>query len=799
MDPASPLPAASLFREESLDHLAFETTADLEPLHEPVGQERVLEAVSFGVGIRRDGYNLFAIGRAAAGKWTLVKELLEKTAASEPVPKDLVYVHDFASPHAPKPLLLPPGRARALRDDVAHLVEELRATLPAAFESEEFRTRKSQLEDELKGRHEKELSALRKHAEQRGVAVLRTPMGFAVAPMMGGEVVTPDVFEKLPIERRQTLEQALEATREELSNALESLPRTEKELRQKMRALIRDVAGKAVKHLIDDLAKAWRDLTDVETYLRALEKDVLENVDDFLRAEGGSGGEAAMLDLGVTQGPLRFRRYQVNVLVDHADTKGAPVLYEDHPSYQRLVGRVEHISQFGALLTDHNLLKAGALHRANGGYLVMDVRQLLREPYAWEALRRALVSRELRVEALAQMLSLVTTTSLEATPIPLDIKVVLLGERELYYLLNQYEPDLGRLFKVVVDFEDVVPRSAETALLYARTIATISEQERLRPFDRTGVARVIERAARLAGDAGKLSAHRGELTDLLREADYWAGVAKRDVVSGDDVLQATSAAQHRESRIEERLLEETERGTLLIDTVGAVVGQINALTVLSLGRGAFGRPARITARVRLGRGDVIDVERQVALGGPVHSKGVLILSGFLGARYVADEPLSLEATLVFEQSYGHVEGDSASCAELCALLSALANVPIRQSFAITGSVNQNGDVQAIGGANEKIEGFFDLCVARGLTGEQGVLLPASNVRHLMLRKDLVEAVSEGKFAIYAISTVDQAIALLTGREAGERDAHGRFPDGSVNQLVETRLSLFAKRRMSAGK
>jgi len=486
----------------------------------------------------------------------------------------------------------------------------------------------------------------------------------------------------------------------------------------------------------------------------------------------------------------------VNVLVDHSQSKGAPVIYEEHPTYNNLIGRIEHLAQMGALVTDFNLIKPGALHRANGGYLILDARQLLPQPYAWDGLKRALRSREVRIEPLGQALSLVSTVSLEPEPIPLDEKVVLIGERLLYYLLYQYDPDFGELFKVEADFNEEMARTSENNLLYARLIGTMARKEELRPFDRGAVARVIERSTRMAGDAEKLSTHMLSIADLLREADYWADVAGNNVVTTDDVQRAIDAQIHRADRLQERVQEQIQRGTILIDTTGERVGQVNGLSVIGLGNFAFGQPSRITARARLGKGEVVDIEREVELGGPIHSKGVLILSGFLGARYAAKRPLSLSASLVFEQSYGGVEGDSASMAELCALLSALAEVPIKQSWAMTGSVNQHGEAQPIGGVNEKIEGFFDVCClqGRGLTGKQGVIIPASNVQHLMLRQDIVEAVEAGQFHVYPVRTVDQAMELLTGIPAGEQDEEGNFPEGSINQRVEARLIELAEKQ-----
>jgi lon-related putative ATP-dependent protease len=491
-----------------------------------------------------------------------------------------------------------------------------------------------------------------------------------------------------------------------------------------------------------------------------------------------------------------LRRYEVNVLVDHGESEGAPVIYEDNPTFQNLVGRVEHVAQMGTLLTDFTLIKAGTLHQANGGYLILDARKVLTQPYAWDGLKRTLRSGKIRIESVGQMLSLVSTISLKPEPIPLNVKVAILGEQLLYYLLWQLDPDFRELFKVAADFAGDIDRSEDNQRLYARLIATLGRREQLRPFERTGVARVIEHSARVAGDSEKLSTQVRGLADLLREADYWAGQTGKDAVTAAEVQRAIDARVYRSDRMRERSQEAILRDTVLIDTDGAQVGQVNGLSVISLGDFWFGRPTRITAQVRLGKGKVIDIEREVELGGPIHSKGVLILSGFLGGRYAGERPLSLSASLVFEQSYAGIEGDSASSAELYALLSRISGIPIKQSLAVTGSVNQLGRVQAIGGVNAKVEGFFDVCKARGLTGDQGVLIPTSNVKHLMLRHDVVEAVESGQFHVYAVDTIDQGIEILTAQPAGEPDAAGDYPEGSVNHLVQARLSELIEKRMA---
>ncbi len=787
-----PLPARRLCQACKPSQFKFRTTADLEDLTDVVGQERAVEAIRFGIGIQREGYNLFALGLSGTGKRTTIRQFLEQKAAGEPIPSDWIYINNFEQPHKPRAIQLPPGHGVVLREDMEGLVEELRTAIPAIFESEDYRTRRQEIEEEFKEQQEAAFGEVQKKAQERSISLIRTPVGLAFAPLHEGEVVSPEDFQKLPEKERKKVEGEITELQEQLQETIYQVRQWERDARERTKELDREVAMFAVGHFIDELREKHTELPEVVEYLTAVQEDVIENVDEFRKTE-----EAPMMGIPLPPsltGELLFRRYQVNVIVDHSESEGAPVIFEEHPTFNNLIGRVEHIAQMGALVTDFNLIKPGALHRANGGYLILDARELLLQPFAWDGLKRILRSREIRIESLGQTLSLVSTVSLEPDSIPLDVKVILIGERLLYYLLYQYDPDFGELFKVEADFNQEMARTPENHLLYAQLIAMLARKNALRSFDRRAVAQIITRSARMAGDAEKLSIHLLSIADLLREADYWAGVSGNGVVRAHDVQRAIDAQIHRADRLRERVQEQIQRGTILIDTEGERVGQINGLSVLMLGNFAFGQPSRITARVRLGSGKVVDIEREVELGGPIHSKGVLILSSFLGSRYAPEYPLSLSASLVFEQSYGGVEGDSASMAELCALLSALAKVPIKQPLAVTGSVSQHGEAQPIGGVNEKIEGFFDVCKARGLTGDQGVVIPASNVQHLMLRQDVIEAVKEGQFSVYAVETVDQAIELLTGVPAGERRKDGSFPPGSINQLVEARLIGFAEKQ-----
>ncbi len=770
----------------------FKTTEELaDPLEINV-QGRAADALRFGIGMRREGYNLFAFGPAGVGKHTLVQGFLEKQAAGEATPADWCYVNNFALAHKPRALQLPAGRGALLRHDMEQLVEDLSSALPSAFESEDYRTRKQVIENALKERQENAFGAIQQRSEARGIALIRTPEGFAFGPLRAGKVLGPEEFDKLPVEERERIEAEVAEFEEQLRGLLRQFPQWEKEMRQKIKALNHEVANFAVGHLIDTLRGKYAEFPAVVDYFNAVEQDVIANVPDFLH--GGEGRAASADSPHAQSGSPSFRRYRVNVLVDREATPGAPVVYEDNPNYGNLVGRVEHISQMGTLVTDFNLIKPGALHRACGGYLMLDAHKLLSQPFAWDALKRALRSAQINIESLGQALSLVSTVSLEPEPIPLAVKVVLLGEPELYYLLSHYDPEFHELFKVEADFSDDMARSPDNHLLYASLIASLARREKLLPFKRNAVARIVEHSARLAGDGEKISTHMGDLADLLREADYWALQVGQKSVDAEDVQRAIDARTYRSDRMRNLIQEEIQRGTLLIDTEGAKVGQINGLSVIGMNHFSFGRPSKITARVWQGKGDVVDIEREVELGGPIHSKGVMILTAFLGARYAAEHPLTLSASLVFEQSYGGVEGDSASSAELYVLLSALADVPLKQSLAVTGSVNQHGVVQAIGGVNEKIEGFFDICRARGLTGEQGVLIPAANVKHLMLRQDVVDAVAAGQFHVYAVEHIDQGMELLTGLRMGAPYKHGGYPANTLNRKVAERFAALSERK-----
>jgi len=793
--PVKPLAATQLFKPCDIRMFKFKSTASLEPLTEMVGQDRAVEAVEFAVGMPHQGFNLYVLGPPGTGRHSFIRRYLGKTSGGHPPSSDWCYVNNFESPRRPIALALPAGRGSELRDDIERLVDEAYTAIPTAFESEDYRSRREAIEQAFQEAQATRFQEIQARAREKDIAIIQSPNGIAFAPLRDGRPIPPQELQALSDEEKERLEAETEKLGHELQDAMRAMPGLVRDVREKIRELDREIAVLSAGSLIDDLVEKYGAYPKVVSYLESIQSDIIENVQLFL----ASPEEHEQMPFGLSvQQPkeaVAKRRYCVNLLVDRRNGDGAPLVFEDHPTYQNLIGDIEYLSQMGALVTDFSLIKSGALHRANGGYLVIDAHKLLSEPFAWQGLKQALKSREVKIEAFGQAYSLIRTATLEPEPIPLDLKVVLVGDRQLYYLLQALDNEFMELFKVSADFDDRMERNPKNNRLFAQLMGSIAKQEELKPLDPGGVGRLIEESARHAGHAGKLSAQVRRAADIMREADHWAEMNGHEIIGAADIDRAIESRIHRAGRLRERVHEDILEETVLIDTQGAHVGQVNGLAVYDVGDDPFARPNRITARVTIGAGKVIDIEREAKLGGPLHSKGVLILSGFLASHYVTDIPLSLAASVVLEQSYGGVEGDSASSTELYALISAIAEVPIQQGYAVTGSVNQHGEVQAIGGVNEKIEGFFDICDARGLTGDQGVLIPASNVKHLMLRRRVVEAVEAGRFAIYPVSTIDEGISILTGLPAGKRDAKGEFPKDSVNGRVVARLRSLAERRL----
>ncbi|TAN68339.1 MAG: ATP-binding protein [Methylobacter sp.] len=783
----TPLNPAQLYKPCNVEQLRFSSTEELEDIDIAVGQQRAVEAVKFGIRMHKNGYNIFAMAPSGTGKLTTVRQLAEHEASRQNIPSDWCYVNNFSQPAKPTAIKLSPGQGKVFKHDMAQLIDELSIAIPAAFDGDEYRSRTSELESESRQREISELSQLREEAANAHIILTETTTGYAFSPAdENNEIISPEQFNKFDKDKQHDIQKTIFDLQERLAKLVKNFPVWRKETKRKLQALNREIAEQAVNHSIDDLVEKYAKQEAVLSYLNDAQKDIIEHVLDFLPRS-----EKIFPLMEMSPEPNPFKRYYVNLMVDFCNKKSAPVIYEDHPSYSNLVGRIDHQAYMGSLVTDFTMIKPGALHKANGGYLIIDARKLLFQPYAWDTLKRTLQSGEIRIESLERALSLSSATSLEPQSIPLNLKLILMGEPLIYYLLSEYDPEFHDLFKIAADFDQSVARE-DSDHDYACLLATIARREKLRPLSQNAVARVIEHGSRISGDAEKLLTHLRTIKDLLTEADYWADNNGHEHITNSDVQQAIDHKIHRLDKIREKLYENIHRGTVLIDTEGKVIGQVNGLSVLQLGEFSFGQPIRITATTRLGSGKVVDIEREIELGGAIHSKGVLILSSFIAARYSRTTPFSVAASLVFEQSYGHVEGDSASLAELCVILSSLAQIPLRQDLAITGSVNQLGNVQPIGGVNEKIEGFFDICAKKGLTGTQGVIIPATNIKHLMLRWDVVHAAQSGQFNIYAVTSVDDALELLTGMEAGTVNEQGSYQPGSFNAQVENQLLQFTK-------
>jgi len=791
----TPLDPSQLYKPCNVEQLKFSSTEELEDIDIAVGQQRAVEAVKLGIHMHKNGYNIFAMAPSGTGKLTTVRQLVEHEASRQCIPSDWCYVNNFSQPAKPTAIKFMPGHGKVFKQDMEQLIDELSIAIPAAFDGDEYRSRTGELESESRQREISELSQLREEAANAHIILTETATGYAFSPANeNNEIISPEQFNKFDKDKQHEIQKTIFDLQERLAKLLKNFPIWRKETKRKLQALNREVAEQAVNHSIDDLIEKYAKQEAVLSYLNDAQKDIIEHVLDFLPR---SEKMLPFMELAQESNPLK--RYCVNLMVDFSGKKAAPVIYEDHPNYSNLVGRIDHQAYMGSLVTDFTMIKPGALHKANGGYLIIDARKLLFQPYAWDTLKRTLQSGEIRIESLERALSLSSATSLEPEPIPLNIKLILMGEPLIYYLLCEYDPEFHDLFKIAADFDQSVSRE-DNDHDYARLLATIARREKLRPLSQNAVARVIEQSSRMTGDAEKLLTHLRSIKDLLTESDYWADSNGHAHITNSDVQQAIDHKTHRLDKIREKLYENIHRGTVLIDIEGRVTGQINGLSVLQLGEFSFGQPVRITATTRLGAGKVVDIERETELGGAIHSKGVLILSSFIAARYSRKAPFSIAASLVFEQSYGRIEGDSASLAELCAILSSLAQIPLRQDLAITGSVNQLGNVQPIGGVNEKIEGFFDVCVKKGLTGTQGVIIPATNIKHLMLRWDVVHAAQSGQFTIYAVSTVDDAIELLTGMEAGMINEQGAYQPESFNGQVEAQLLQFTRiKKEYAGK
>ena len=775
-----PLPPEKLRRAADPDAFSFASTAELEPAGRIIGQPRGTRAIAFGVNIQSAGYNIYALGDLGTGRTTAIKHFLQSQAQKMPAPADWIYVHNFATPHRPRAISLPPGEGARFKAQVRQLIHDLRRALPQAFASEAYQQSAAAIQQAFEAQRDELMQAAQQHAAGLGFALVKGASGFVIVPVRDGRQMTGEEINQLSPGARQEMEKQAQTISAEVEEVLRQIHQLELAARQKMKEINRGAAETAVQRYFQDVLETRTENEEICLYLKEMQADVLDQIQDF----------TTPVD---SEEQIDLRRYEVNLLVDNSQSSGAPVILEPNPTYHRLLGRLEYEMDQGYLYTHFTNIKGGALHWANGGYLIFSARTLLKNPDAWEGLKRALKERLIHVQTSTRMgQGEALAKSLDPEPIPLDVKVIMLGSLGLYYSLYEQDEEFRALFKVRADFDSTMPRSPENEQEYAVFIASRCHEENLPHFTPEAVAKVVEQGARMAGYQDKLSTRFGLVADLVREAGYWAGENGRALVTAVDVQQALDERVYRANRAEELTYEQFLKNNIFIATEGAVIGQVNGLSVMDTGDYTFGQPGRITARAFMGDDGITHIERETEMSGPIHDKGVLTLMGYMGGTYGQQFPLTFNASITFEQTYGGVEGDSASSAELYALLSSLGRLPIKQGIAVTGSVNQRGEIQPIGGVNQKIEGFFQLCRERGLTGEQGVIIPAANVANLMLRAEVVTAVAEKRFHIWAVQHVDEGIEILTGVPAGQRREDGTYPENTVHHAVQTRLLALAE-------
>lgn len=763
----------------------FRTTNGLVGCEDFIGQERAVNAIYFGLGIDHRGYNLYLAGPSGVGKTSSIKAILSMISKNRPTPGDWCYVYNFEDPNMPKAVDLPTGMGKVFKRDMEDLLESLQTNISKAFESKQYEEERQRIINESQRQKEALFNELQRKASEEQMQIQFTPTGIVTIPLFRGRPITQEEYSALDDIHKEELRKNKERIDQEVGEIFKNVKNLEKESANKLKELEKKVALFAVRDLLDGIREKYTTYPNIIDYLDMAQRHILENIDNFLPEKGAEA--SGPFPFRLAQQKPTFTEYKVNVVVDNSNTEGAPVIFESHPNYPNMFGSIEREGRFGVLVTDFTMIHAGSLAKANGGYLVVEALDVLKYPFVWDSLKKVLENQELRIEDAYQQYGLIATVGLRPEPIKLNVKVIMTGSLQIYQLLYTYDEDFRKHFKVKADFDSVVERTETMVSQYACYIKSICDKEHLKHFDRSGIERIVEYCSRLAGDQGKLSSQFGAVSKIIIESSYWASLDDVNYVTRKHVERAIDEKIYRSNMIEEKIREMITEGIILVDTEGSVAGQINGLAVYNLGDYSFGKPSRITCETFMGAEGVVNIERKASLSGNIHSKGVLILSGYMGAKYAQNKPLSLSATLCFEQSYDMIEGDSASAAELIAIVSSLSGVPIRQSFAITGSVNQKGQIQPIGGVNEKVEGFYHVCKAQGLTGEQGVIVPHQNIRNLMLKSEIVEAIREGKFHIYSVETVDQAVEILTEREAGERDSNGRFKEGTINFLVDKRL------------
>ena len=788
------IPVSMLTPKVDPSRFGFADTSEVEPLDEPIGQDRAVEALEFGLNMKSPGFNIYASGPVGTGKWSIVRRMVEQLAGSGPVPPDLCYVNNFEASSRPRCLSLPAGQGRSFKLSMDALVQALRREIPSQFESTKYLDAKAKIVDDMEGKKKVLFKEVNEVARERGFGFQEDAVGFGLVPLREGRHLTEEEIKRLSDGERRDLSERrklIEAKIREFQSQAHAL---DHEAERAIRQMDRQVVKNLHERRIEELRNTYRDLPEVLNYLNQVHEDIVTNYKDFLQKETPG---IPLLGLTASGRQPDLSRYEVNVIVEHKADGGAPIVEESHPTYANLIGKIERKAHLGVVFTDFTEIRAGAFIQASGGSLILNVIDLLRQPFAWDGLKRVIKTREVKIEDPGEFYGF-STTGLKPEPIPVNVKVILLGPPFLYHLLQAYEEDFSKLFKVKADFDVDMRRGEEEDHRYARFIAHVCREEELPHFNTEAVSGIIQQALRMADRHDRLSLRLSLLSDLIREASFWAQREGRAVVTAADVETAMTKKRFRADLPEQWVQNEIKEGTLIVDVEGKVVGQVNGLSVHLLGDSTFGRPCRITARTFVGTKGVIDIQREAELAGHIHSKGVMTLAGYLAGKFARDHPFALSATLTFEQTYSEVEGDSAVVGELAAILSSLADIPVRQYLAVTGSVNQLGEVQPIGGVNEKIEGFFETCRKHGLTGTQGVIIPARNTKHLALRRDVLEAVEAGQFAVYGVSTVEEALGLLTGTPAGERDAEGHYPEGTLYSRVAQRLEEMARSVMVWG-
>src|SRR6267378_3049136 len=791
--PVSELSPEKLRLECPPDQVGCETSAELGPVDGIIGQDRALKALKFGVEMKGKGFNVYVAGPPITGKRPAARSFLENIAKTRPTPPDWVYVNNFQNPYEPKALKLPPGKARVFQKDLKNLVDQAKRAVPAALQNDEFVSRGNGITKKAVAERNRILSDLNKQAEVHGYTVRMTQLGITIIPVVDGKTVSQEEFDTLPARVKKKYDQSRDTVRAALDKAGKEVNDLDARTLEELKKLRDDSVRYAIGGLMTNLVSRYEDMPDVVQHLNELRDDIMENTELFTPAgaeEKPDAEQQSALEKSLPE--FLLRRYDVNVIVDNSESKGAPVISEDNPTVTNLLGKFENESRFGAITTDFTLIKGGSIHRANGGYLILGAIELLKNQFSYDGLKRVLQSGSILIEETGQRLGVASTKTLVPQPIPLNVKIILVGDHEIYQALYTQDPDFGILFKVKAHFDDSIERNDQNQKTYGSFVHSLCEREGLNHLEAPALAKVVEYGSRLAEDQTKLSTKFPEIADLVREANLYAFQDGSKYIKDTHIAKALEEKIYRSNLLDEKTKEMIQRGVILIDTSGTKTAQVNGLSVISLGDFDFGQPSRITVSIGLGREGVIDIERQAKLGGQTHTKGVLIISGYLEDKYARDKPLSVSCRLVFEQSYGGVDGDSASSTELYAILSALSDLPVRQNFAVTGSVNQKGEVQAIGGVNEKIEGFYHTCKAKGLKGDEGVLIPTSNVQHLMLSEEVVEAVKQGRFHIYPVSTIDEGIEILTGIKAGALRNDGNYEAGSVHFRVNKRLAEMAE-------